>query len=209
MVGRCLGVPLYRYSQRIETLEYPEIALREAILNAVIHRDYTGYSFFTIKIFDNSLEIWNEGKLMDPLNISSLKTDHLSRLRNKLIASIFYRSGQIESWGRGTLKMLDDARSGNYPEPEFEEFMEGIRVHFRKKIFTEAETTPDNRIAGIKHAEKILALIMENPKVTVMEMATYLKVPKRTVERTISKLVEIKIIERKGSKKLREWIITE
>ncbi|MDR2563500.1 MAG: hypothetical protein LBC98_06100, partial [Prevotellaceae bacterium] len=88
--------------QRIETLEYPEPALREAITNAVVHRNYNGYSFLTIKIFDNSLEIWNEGELLDPLTIESLKTTHLSRLRNRKIANIFYRSGAIESWGRGT-----------------------------------------------------------------------------------------------------------
>ncbi|MDR3187680.1 MAG: putative DNA binding domain-containing protein, partial [Prevotellaceae bacterium] len=115
----------YSGLQRVETLEYPEMALREAILNAVIHRDYGANTFFTIKVFDHTLELWNEGELMFPLRIESLKEQHLSRLRNKLIANIFYRSGQIEAWGRGTLKILDDARKGGYPDPEFEYFENG------------------------------------------------------------------------------------
>ncbi|GHS86033.1 hypothetical protein FACS1894201_06450 [Bacteroidia bacterium] len=107
----------YEGLQRIETLEYPEIALREAILNAIIHRDYGGNTFFTIKVFDNSLELWNEGTLLSPLSIDKLKQQHTSRLRNKLIANVFYRSGQIESWGRGTLKMIENARNNGFSEP--------------------------------------------------------------------------------------------
>ncbi|MDR1022680.1 MAG: putative DNA binding domain-containing protein, partial [Prevotellaceae bacterium] len=159
----------YSGLQRIETLEYPEMALREAILNAVIHRDYGANTFFTIKVFDHRMEFWNEGELMFPLRIESLKEHHLSRLRNKLIANVFYRSGQIESWGRGTLKILDDARKGSYPDPEFEYFENGILVKFEKKAFEEAQQIPD--VSEIKHADTILRLIQDNPKVTIPEMA--------------------------------------
>ncbi|MDR2423215.1 MAG: putative DNA binding domain-containing protein [Prevotellaceae bacterium] len=125
----------YRGLQRIETLEYPELALREAVLNAVVHRNYNGNSFFTVKVFDNALEIWNEGELMSPLTVESLKTNHLSRLRNRKIADIFYRSGAIENWGRGTLNMLDIAKEGGYPLPVFAEFMGGLAVRFQRMIF--------------------------------------------------------------------------
>ncbi|MDR2383404.1 MAG: putative DNA binding domain-containing protein, partial [Prevotellaceae bacterium] len=125
---------IYKGLQRVPIWEYPENSLREAILNAIIHRDYGGNTFFTIKVFDNSLELWNEGELMFPLDIESLKKQHLSRLRNKLIANVFYRSGQIESWGRGTLKILEAAQVDEYPEPEFESLENGILVKFDKKV---------------------------------------------------------------------------
>ncbi|MEG1910809.1 MAG: ATP-binding protein [Bacteroidales bacterium] len=101
---------IYQGLQRVETLVYPESSLREAILNAVIHRDYSGNSFFYIKIFDESIELWNEGVLMEPLTIKALYEKHSSRRRNPIIAEIFYRSGQIEAWGRGSLKMIQNAK---------------------------------------------------------------------------------------------------
>jgi ATP-dependent DNA helicase RecG len=195
----------YSGLQRIETLEYPEIALREAILNAIIHRNYSGNTFFTIKVFDNSMELWNEGELMFPLDIKSLKKQHLSRLRNKLIANIFYRSGQIEAWGRGTLKMVDDARIGEYPEPEFEKFEDGILVKFDKKIFDAKQQMPD--ISDIKHADKILKLIGENPKITVRKMAKELSMSDRNMKRILIELVNAKIIDRNGSNKTGNWVI--
>jgi ATP-dependent DNA helicase RecG len=193
----------YSGLQRIETLEYPEIALREAILNAVIHRDYGANTFFTIKVFDHSLEFWNEGELMFPLRIESLKEHHLSRLRNKLIANVFYRSGQIEAWGRGTLKILDDARKGSYPDPEFEYFENGILVRFEKKAFEEAQQIPD--VSEIKHADSILQLIKRNPKITIAEMAQALSVSTSTINRVLSILLESQIAKRDGTKKNGGW----
>jgi ATP-dependent DNA helicase RecG len=196
---------IYKRLERIEIWEYPEMALREAIMNAIVHRDYGGNTFLTIKVFDNSMEIWNEGELMAPLNIDSLKKQHLSRLRNKLIANVFYRSGYIESWGRGTLKILEVARTGEYPEPEFENFEDGILVKFDKKIF---ETEQQNKIiSGIKYADKVLKLIKENPKITVKEMAVNLYMSDRNVRRILLELVNAKIIDRIGSKKTGNWVI--
>lgn len=200
----------YSGLQRIETWEYPEIALREAILNAIIHRDYGENTFFTIKVFDKTLELWNPGVLMEPLSIESLKTHHLSRLRNKLMANVFYRSGQIESWGRGTLKILENAREGGYPEPEFEDFMDGILVRFGKRNFdTEISSVRDknDKIAGIKHADKVLALIQKNSFVTNEEIGNFLAMSDRNVRRILADLVKARIIERKGSRKTGEWMI--
>jgi len=96
----------YEGIHRRELLEYPDEALREAILNALIHRDYNTTSAIQIKIYDNSLSITNEGKLPPEITIADLRREHLSKPRNKLLADIFYKAGFIESWGRGTLKMI-------------------------------------------------------------------------------------------------------
>jgi ATP-dependent DNA helicase RecG len=197
---------IYKGLHRVPTLEYPENSLREAILNAIIHRDYGGNTFFTIKVFDNSLELWNEGELMFPLDIESLKKQHSSRLRNKLIASIFYRSGQMESWGQGTLKMLEAAQVDKYPEPEFEYIENGILVKFDKKVF-EIEQQHNKSIAEIKYADKILNLIRENPSITNRKMAQALSMSDRNTRRVLTELINSKIIDRIGVKKTAVWVI--
>jgi ATP-dependent DNA helicase RecG len=151
------------------------------------------------------MELWNEGELMYPLRIESLKEHHLSRLRNKLIANVFYRSGQIEAWGRGTLKILDDARKGSYPEPDFEYFENGVLVKFAKKTFEEKQQIPD--VSNIKHAGSILQLIQDNPKITIPEMAQALSVTTRTVERVLSLLTEGQIVKRDGANKNGDWML--
>jgi ATP-dependent DNA helicase RecG len=84
----------------MEPLEYPESALREAILNAIIHKDYSSTWIF-LRVYDDKLEIWNPGALPEELTIEKLKRVHSSYPRNTNIASAFFKAGYIESWGRG------------------------------------------------------------------------------------------------------------
>jgi ATP-dependent DNA helicase RecG len=197
--------PHYIYDGLIPVWEYPVNALYEAIVNAIIHRDYSHNTFFTITIFDDSLELWNAVDQIESLDMETLKKQHVSHVRNKLFADIFYRSGQAGLWGRGTLKMLEDAEIGEYPEPEFERFENGILVRFGKKVFEEEQQIPD--VSNIKHAENILKLIKENPTVTIKEMAQELSMSDRNMKRILSELVNAKIIERIGSRKTGNWII--
>ena len=85
----------YEKVHRIETPEFPFPALREAILNALIHRDYMG-SMTQIRIYDDKLQIWNDGQLIEGLTIDQLKTVHPSKPRNKLIAAVCLKGGYIE-----------------------------------------------------------------------------------------------------------------
>lgn len=86
--------------ERTEILEYPKPALRELVLNAIVHRDYLSPVDTQIKIFDQSITFFNPGKLYGDLTIEQLKTDHYqSRTRNKLIAEAFYLTKDIEKKG--------------------------------------------------------------------------------------------------------------
>lgn len=109
----------YEGIHRRELLEYPYEALREAIFNAIIHRDYNTTSAIQIKIYDNSLSVVNEGKLPPEISVDDLKREHLSKPRNKLVADIFYKAGFVESWGRGTLKIVNECKKAHIPEPVF------------------------------------------------------------------------------------------
>jgi ATP-dependent DNA helicase RecG len=126
----------YKGLERMEPLEYPEPALREAILNAIIHKDYLSTWIF-LKVFDDRLEIWNPGRLPEELTIEKLKTNHSSYPRNKVIANVFFKIGLIEAWGRGTNKIIEACLNAGLPEPLIEETQGGIEVVFLKDPYTE------------------------------------------------------------------------
>ena len=94
---------------RKEELEYPEEALREAIINAVIHRDYIG-AHTQLKVYTDKIILWNDGSLPNEIKIEDLKKDHHSKPRNELLADVFFKAGLIEAWGRGTIKITDECK---------------------------------------------------------------------------------------------------
>ncbi len=91
---------------RREILEYPYKALRESIINALIHRNYLGSSTIQVRVYNDRITFLNEGKLPPEVPVEKLKTEHLSKPRNKLLADVFYKAGFIEGWGRGTIEIV-------------------------------------------------------------------------------------------------------
>ncbi|MBI3661151.1 putative DNA binding domain-containing protein [Candidatus Acetothermia bacterium] len=119
-----------RLERRDEPL-FPLEALREALVNAICHRDYTHPGgAISLAIYDDRLEIWSEGTLPFGLKVEDLKRDHPSRLRNPLIAGVFYRRGLVEQWGRGTQKIVELCVKAGHPEPEFIEQARTVGVRF-------------------------------------------------------------------------------
>lgn len=125
----------YEGIQRIEKPEYPDAAIRESILNAIVHKDYTD-STIQMSIYDDKIILWNPGKLSEDLTIEKLKSKHPSRARNKNIAEVFFKAGYIESWGRGIEKMIDALKGDGLPEPIFEENSGGFQVTFLKESYS-------------------------------------------------------------------------
>ncbi len=117
--------------QRKERFAYPLAALREVLLNAVVHRDYTNPSDIQIKIFDNSITFFSPGKLYGDLTLADLETDsYSSHLRNKLIAEAFYLTRNIEKYGSGFIRIRKAL--ADYPDLRFriEEVGSGLLVSF-------------------------------------------------------------------------------
>jgi len=121
---------------REQIWDYPLEALREAVINAVCHRDYTIPSNTEIRIYDDRLIVWSPGGLPFGITIEDLYKPHSSVLRNKGIGGVFYDIGWIEQWGSGIDKMRRACIKAGLPEPHFEEH-QGFRVIFRKDIYTE------------------------------------------------------------------------
>lgn len=109
----------YQGLQRIENLCPPEPALREALLNAVAHKDYSSGSPVQISVYPDRLMIWNSSQLLPAQNLTALLKKHSSQPFNPDIANTFFRAGMVELWGRGIDKMIESCRAEEMPEPEF------------------------------------------------------------------------------------------
>jgi ATP-dependent DNA helicase RecG len=112
-------IPIDRL-EREEQLAIPLPALREALVNALCHRDYSQQgAAISLAIFDDRLEIWSEGGLPFGLEPEELKQEHASRPRNLLIADVFFRRGLIERWGRGTQVIVEECQRAGCSEPSY------------------------------------------------------------------------------------------
>ncbi|MEA3283005.1 MAG: ATP-binding protein [Euryarchaeota archaeon] len=123
--------------EREERYEYPPDAIREAITNAICHRDYETSSNVQIRVFDNRIEVWGCGSLPEPLTPEDLKKDHRSILRNPLIAKSFFLLKYIEQWGTGTNDMINMCLDWGLPEPLFEYVTRDLVVTFGKSRLTD------------------------------------------------------------------------
>ena len=196
----------YEGLQRIEELEYPEEALREAILNSVIHKDYTGVHT-QMSIYNDKLILWNDGQLPDGLNARMLKEKHPSKPRNIDIANIFFKTGYIEAWGRGIAKIIDGCKIAGLPEPDLKEHAGGFQITFYKGDQKSVEKGVEKSVE--KSVEKITKLMSENPHITQKELSAATGLSRRGVEKNISLLKKEGKIKRIGPAKGGYWQIIE
>ena len=139
--------------ERIDEPLYPVLATREALANALCHRDYSiGGGSVGVAIYDDRLEVSSSGSLHFGLTPEKLFAPHESRPWNPLIAHTFYRRGIIEEWGSGTLKMQALTISAGLPPPEVEDVNDCVTVCFRHGQGAQqllGENGPDQRYAAI------------------------------------------------------------
>lgn len=183
----------YQGLQRKETLPIPIEALREAVLNAIIHKDYSSGIPIQISVYDNKLMIWNEGELPQDWTVAKLKIKHPSRPYNPDIANAFFRAGLIESWGRGTIKIINEMRKAQLPAPNFKYDDSGFYIIFS--------------FGKVDLEKQILDLISENTKITVVKLAEILETNDKKIKRTLKELQDKKLLERIGTNRSGEWKI--
>ena len=134
--------------QRIERGEYPVAAVREMLLNALVHRDYMGPAV-QLRMYDDKLSIWNEGTLPEGLSLEALKRPHPSRPRNLLLADVCFKGGYIDAWGSGTLKIINSCRAAELPAPNIIEIDGGFLV----EIFKDRYDIEQLRTAGLSERQ--------------------------------------------------------
>lgn len=121
----------YEGIQRIETLPMPREALREALLNACINKDYAEASPIQIRVYENKLEIINGGVLPEGWTVETLLSSHRSMPYNPDIANTFFRAGEIEAWGRGIERIITACKNDGFSTPEFRYDASGIWTTFK------------------------------------------------------------------------------
>lgn len=181
---------------RIEKGEYPVAAIREMLLNALVHRNYMGAPI-QIRVYDDKISIWNEGTLPDGLTLDALKRSHSSRPRNPIIADVCFKGGYIDAWGRGTIKIIDTCKQADLPEPEMIELDGGFSITLFKDNITFEKLTK----LGLNDRQiKAVLILKERGKITNKEYQEMNETTERTASRDLSDLVEKGIIKSSGVK---------
>lgn len=188
----------YEDIHRKEILEYPYEALREAILNALTHRDYTSTSEIQIRVYDDKLVIMNSGKLPSDISVEDLKRVHPSRPRNPLLASVFFYAGYIETWGRGTIKIIETCKAQGLPEPEFENEQGIMKVTFYKDIYNEENL----RKMGLNERQiRAVLYVKEKGSITNKEYQKLNNVSNKTAYFDLNDLISKNVFKTQGKGK--------
>ena len=189
-------------TQRTEIFEYPLPALREIVLNAIIHRDYLSPIDTQIKIFDNQLSFFNPGTLYGNLSIEELKKDHYqAHTRNKLIAEAFYLTGDIEKYGTGLLRIRNEIKEYRTMKFQLQEIANGFKatlLYTNQKTDKVTDKVTDKQLAMLK-------LITQNNHITTSELAVKLDISQRKIKENIAKLKVAGLLERVGPAKGGYW----
>ncbi|SER00554.1 ATP-binding protein [Pedobacter rhizosphaerae] len=192
----------YEGIHRVEKYEYPKDAVREALLNTVAHKDYSGGVPIQVSVYSDKIIFWNEGQLPENWTVKNLLEKHASRPFNPDIANALFRSGYIEAWGRGTIKIINECKQANIPEPIFSYNSSDISIEFRKDIYN-AEY-----LNNLKLNERQLdALIYFKSKreIVTSEYVKKYTVNERTARRDLIELVKKGILLKQGDKKTTKY----
>ena len=199
-----MGVGIGAKAARDEKWDYPLEALREAVVNAIVHRDYTDPGNIQIRIFDDRLEIWSPGFLPKELNIKNLLSENRSIPRNRGLAKIFHDIGFIEGWGTGFQRMVEGCAINGNPKPELKEITGAFVVKFTRRPASEGinKGRSEGTNGGVNEGiSRLLGFIRKNPGRRVVEIAVALNIPSKTIERWIKKLREQGRVIFTGSRK--------
>ncbi len=185
----------YEGISRIETYEYPKEAVREAVHNAVAHKDYTGATPIQISVYKDKIMIWNYGELPANWTIDTLQDKHSSVPYNPDISNAFFRIGYIEAWGRGIRKMNEKCAEAELPQPLYYYASSGFWVVFRKDTYNEQSL----RELGLNERQiKAVLYVKERGKITNSEYQTLNEVKKTAAAAELQDLMEKVIFRRIG-----------
>ena len=218
---------------RQDIYEIPPDAIRELIINAMVHRSYLDHGTIQVAVYDNRLEITSPGKLPMGQTMERMKEGY-SKIRNEALAHAFAYMNLIEHWGSGIPRIIDKVKAAGLREPEFIGGEVDLRINIYRgqnndnniKNGVKADT---NGIDGVEigasdikndvdevaytdkvfpdHIQKLLKIIAENPTETQAQYAEKLGISKRTISRIFAELKEQGILEQQGNRRKAKWLI--
>ncbi len=221
----------YKGVYRKDRWEYPVIAIREVIRNAVIHRDYSlGGKDIKVAIFDDKIEITSPGKLMPTVDFDDMEAGQ-SDIRNKVLAPVFKKLGIIEQWGNGLQLIAEELKK--YPEIQMQWSEPGVafRVVFFKTDYEQAHSitekstkiaddysrkrTGSGRFRTISddfgrltdEEQKILLYLLKNRKINRKEASLLLESGKSKSYEVLNSLAEQGLIHRRGKGRSTHYVL--
>ena len=189
---------------RDEIWDYPLPAIREALINALIHRDYFRWNVQTqIKIYDDHIWFYNIGGLPEGITLDQLKKPHSSVPRNPAVVHVFYLAGLIEEMGTGIRRIIESMKEQDLPEPEFKEEMGGFSVYFRKDPYTEEHL----RKLGLNERQiKIIEYLKSQGTAGLSSFKPiFPNVSEKTIYRDLQDLIQKGLLNQVGEKKGRKY----
>lgn len=191
--------------QRTESYEIPMPAIREALVNAVLHRDYSNFGRdIKVGIYDGMLNVVSPGGLPNGLTEADLQQGR-SEIRNRVLARVFKELGYIEQWGSGIGRIKAMCREAGNAEPKIQERGDFVDWEFYRSAIGKAELVTDSKKVSEKMSEKIVRFIQANPNITIDELAKLAEVSTRTIERNLKSLQADGRVKRIGPAKGGYW----
>jgi len=200
--------------QRQEKWLFPPKAIREALANALAHRDYNSSGKVQVRIFDDRLEVWNPGLLSPPLTLEKLKSKHDSMPRNPLIAKMFFWIKYAEDVGSGTNKIIQWCKEWGLPEPTYEEAGASFVTVFHNpktegsQNVSEISVQKGDQKSTQKSAQKILGLVAQNKFITRAELAKEMGLSDSGVKKQLKQLQAKGVLKRIGPDKGGHWEVS-
>ncbi|MGY8687218.1 MAG: ATP-binding protein [Verrucomicrobiales bacterium] len=209
----------YEGLQRNERFPVPREALREALVNALVHRDYAVGAPVQIRVYEDRLKIWNPAVLPEGWTVEDLLSEHASHPFNPAIANVFFRAGEIEAWGRGISHIFEACRASGAPEPELgyqgadlwlefpysSDYLAAVGENVGE---TSGKIDPTTQKTTQKTTQRILEVLRDHPSAGRREIAEILgNISEDGVKYHLARLKEQGCIRRVGPDRGGHWEI--
>ena len=208
---------------RKEQYELPEKAVRELILNAVIHRNYMMNSSIQVAVYDDRLEVSSPGSLYGTLTLAEA-LEGRSSIRNKVIADVCDKLDIIEGWGTGLRRIIDSCKEIGIAPPEFLEIGDLFRINFYRPSYSKSDDkatkssrsddkatinvkSDDKATINISYQEKIIAYVAKHPNVKTQDIALHIGLKLTRTKEYIYQLVEEEKLVPFGSNRNRTYSV--
>ena len=200
LAGKIVGM------RREEQLEIPAEALREALINALCHREYDNpRASVSLAIYYDRIEIVNPGHFPAQLTPENIKLQHDSFPFNLKIAQVLYQTTYLESWGSGVRRMVKLCEAQHLAEPEYRLGNNTVTVIFRRNRDSQNDSQNDSQKSLNERQRKIVELMRGNRQITVAKIAKTLSLSAATIYREIKAINTLTELYWEGSPKTGQW----
>ena len=193
---------------RVDTRDYPEVAIREALLNSLVHREYGASASTLISIYTDRIEFTSIGGLVTDITLADIMMG-VSVCRNARLANVFYRLELIEAYGTGIIKIMN-AYEGTGMTPRIETSDNAFKI-ILPNLNASPESATITQVHSQKDApeEKVIALIKERGFVTRKDVEIFLGIGQSSCGRLLKKMIENDWIVQEGKGKNTHYCLPE